>query len=97
MVVILALLPAPAGAEAEFEPAVEGFGSAVSIAFAPGATVSGSATGATGETAGGATGASASPSPSGASGPLSGAGFIVLGLLLGAFLLLRTRLLRRRP
>lgn len=94
------LFPARAGAQEEFEPGVKGFGSAVNIAFAPGVTVSGSATGATGGTAGaatGATGASASPSPSGTSSPLGGAGFVLLGLLLGAFLLLRTRLLRRRP
>jgi len=89
-VVILVLLPAPAGA------AVKGSGFAVNIAFAPGSTVLGSATGATGETAGDATGASASPSPSGTSSPLTGAGIVVLGLLLGVFLLLRTRLLRRR-
>lgn len=68
----------------------------MNVAFAPGQTASSSA-GATGATEGGATGASPSPSPSETSNPLGGGGFVVLGLLLGAFLLLRTKLLRRRP
>jgi hypothetical protein len=70
---------------------------------APGPTSSGSATGATvtGASETGATGATASPtaspSPAGAAGRFGGPGLIVLGLLIGGFLLLRTRLLRRQP
>jgi hypothetical protein len=69
---------------------------------APGPTSSGSATGATvtGASETGATGATASPtaspSPAGATGRFGGPGLIVLGLLIGGFLLLRTRLLRRQ-
>ncbi|MCI0636979.1 MAG: PQQ-dependent sugar dehydrogenase [Actinobacteria bacterium] len=64
---------------------------------APGQTSSGSATGGTAAGAEtGATGAPASPSPAATTGRFGGAGLIVLGLLIGGFLLLRTRLLRRQ-
>ncbi len=62
---------------------------------APGQTSSGSATGGI-ATGAAETGASASPSPAAGTGRLGGAGVIVLGLLIGGFLLLRTRLLRRQ-
>jgi glucose/arabinose dehydrogenase len=76
------------------------FRSAEVLLPAPGLTVSGGATGGTGETAGvetGATGptASAAPSGGGGSGLSTGAGIAVALVLVGGLLLMRSRLLRR--
>lgn len=98
LVVFVAIVPVPASAQERFELAVDGSRSAVGVASAPGQTSSGSPTG--GTTTGaetGPTGPSASPSPVAGAGRFGGPGLIVLGLLIGGFLLLRTRLLRRRP
>ena len=91
LVLVLTLVPATADAQE---------GSARVLLLAPGQTSPGSPTGdTTTDTETGATGASpsASPSPAGAAGRFGGPGIVVLGFLIGGFLLLRTRLLRRRP